>query len=130
MKTLAKISSVFALVLFITVFFTSETSAQQYGGGKKANKGFVDVNGDGINDNALDADGDGIPNGQDADFVRPQDGSGSKNMFGKGSGKKGLGTGNGTGICDGTGLGSGNGSGTGVCDGTGNGSNGKGRGRK
>jgi len=128
MKTLAKISSVFALVLFITVFFTSEANAQQYGGGKKANKGFVDVNGDGINDNALDADGDGIPNGQDADFVRPQDGTGSKNMFGKSSGKKGLGSG--TGICDGTGIGSSNGSGTGICDGTGSGSNGKGRGKK
>ena len=31
---------------------------------------FVDADGDGINDNAPDADGDGIPNGQDADFVR------------------------------------------------------------
>jgi len=27
--------------------------------------GFVDANGDGFNDNAPDADGDGIPNGQD-----------------------------------------------------------------
>jgi len=128
MKTLAKVSSIFALVLFITVFFNSEASAQQYGGGKKANKGFVDMNGDGINDNALDADGDGIPNGKDPDFVKPQDGSGSKNMFGKGSGKKGLGSGNGTGICDGTGLGSGNG--TGICDGSVSGSQNKGRGRK
>ena len=32
--------------------------------------GFVDENGDGYNDNAPDADGDGIPNGRDEDFVR------------------------------------------------------------
>lgn len=37
---------------------------------------FVDANGDGYNDLAPDADGDGIPNGQDPDFVKPQDGSG------------------------------------------------------
>jgi len=39
----------------------------------------------------LDADNDGIPNGQDPDFVRPQDGSGA----GKGKGMKGQGSGNG-----------------------------------
>ncbi len=33
---------------------------------------FVDENGDGINDNAPDADGDGIPNGQDPDYVGSQ----------------------------------------------------------
>ena len=31
--------------------------------------GFVDANGDGYNDNAPDADGDGIPNGMDPDYV-------------------------------------------------------------
>lgn len=31
---------------------------------------FVDENGDGYNDNAPDADNDGIPNGQDADYER------------------------------------------------------------
>lgn len=56
--------------------------------------GFTDLDGDGINDNAPDADGDGIPNSQDPDYVRPQDGSGSK---------FGAGTGTGTGVCDGTG---------------------------
>ena len=30
--------------------------------------GFVDANGDGYNDNAPDADGDGIPNGRDEDY--------------------------------------------------------------
>ncbi len=67
-------------------------------------KGFVDLDGDGINDNALDADGDGIPNGQDPDYVRPMDGTGAKRAFGKMSGMGStLGTGTGTGECDGTG---------------------------
>ena len=57
---------------------------------------FIDLNGDGINDNALDADGDGVLNGQDPDFVRPQDGSGV-----------GLGAGTGTGTCTTTGTNSG-----------------------
>lgn len=34
---------------------------------------------------APDADGDGIPNGQDPDYVRPADGTGSQ--FGKGTGR-------------------------------------------
>lgn len=42
---------------------TTNQSATQ--GGK-----FIDLNGDGYNDNAPDADGDGIPNGQDPDYVR------------------------------------------------------------
>ena len=41
-----------------------------------------DLDGDGINDNAMDDDGDGIPNGQDPDYTRPQDGSGRQNKFG------------------------------------------------
>lgn len=40
--------------------------------------GFVDDNGDGINDLAPDADGDGIPNGLDPDYVRPLDGTGER----------------------------------------------------
>ena len=32
-------------------------------------KAFVDANGDGINDNAPDVDGDGIPNGRDPDYT-------------------------------------------------------------
>ncbi len=38
--------------------------------------GFVDENGDGFNDLAPDADGDGIPNGLDPDYVKPADGTG------------------------------------------------------
>jgi len=45
-----------------------------------AGQNFVDADGDGICDNmgiyGRDDDDDGIPNGQDGDFVRPQDGSG------------------------------------------------------
>ncbi len=51
---------------------------------------FIDLNGDGLNDNAQDADGDGTPNGQDSDYVCPQTGTGS-------------GSGSGSGTCDGTG---------------------------
>jgi hypothetical protein len=91
---------------------------------------FIDENGDGINDAARDADGDGIPNGQDADWTRPLDGSGYKDQnrvgrpddtemtqgqkagqltkanFGKGSFRQGTmaaGRTAGIGVCDGTG---------------------------
>lgn len=85
---------------------------------------FVDENGDGINDLAKDADGDGIPNGQDPDWAKPADGTGYKeqNMKGAASangagpkgqyqmGKGGFRTGTtaagrmtGAGVCDGTG---------------------------
>lgn len=42
--------------------------------------GFVDENGDGYNDNAPDADGDGIPNGMDPDYTGPKmhNGNGSR----------------------------------------------------
>jgi hypothetical protein len=47
---------------------------------------FIDENGDGINDFATDADGDGIPNCQDADWAKPQDGTGYQNRRGMGNG--------------------------------------------
>jgi hypothetical protein len=91
---------------------------------------YVDENGDGINDLAKDHDGDGVPNGQDPDWVKPQDGTGYKEQnrngrtdgagmaqgqktgqaakagFGKGSfrtGMQGAGRTAGAGVCDGTG---------------------------
>lgn len=90
---------------------------------------FVDENGDGIADVLRDHDGDGVPNGQDPDWTRPEDGTGyqdrnrfgrgtdgagqsgplagqaNRAAFGKGSFRGGLAgtTGLGTGICDGTG---------------------------
>jgi len=93
--------------------------------------GFVDENGDGFNDLAPDADGDGIPNGMDPDYVKPLDGTGQQYGFGGGAAEKGLmgqGTGNHYGPGDGTGFGGmgpadgtgfGPGTGTGDCDGTG-----------
>ncbi|MHB8078537.1 MAG: hypothetical protein ACYDIE_04705 [Candidatus Krumholzibacteriia bacterium] len=40
--------------------------------------GFIDENGDGYNDLAPDADGDGIPNGLDPDYAPPLDGTGQR----------------------------------------------------
>jgi hypothetical protein len=44
--------------------------------------GFIDENGDGINDLARDSDNDGIPNCLDPDWVRPGEGTGYKNQYG------------------------------------------------
>ena len=46
---------------------------------------FIDEDGDGINDRAKDHDGDGIPNGQDPDWVKPEDGTGTKAQNKKGT---------------------------------------------
>ena len=112
--------------------------------------GFLDEDGDGFNDLAPDADGDGIPNGLDPDYVRPEDGSGNawkhgdgeaqgegfwfklrqqfKGAGGNRGGDRSGGGGNGYGAGDGTGNGgvgpqdgTGNGPGTGDCDGSGSG---------
>jgi hypothetical protein len=77
---------------------------------------FVDRNGDGVCDHFRDADNDGIPNCQDPDWKRPQDGTGYKHAFGRhgrgfhggsawseGSFRNGRGSGRGSAVCDGTG---------------------------
>ena len=88
-----------ALSLFA---ISSPAYAQSMGGEWGNGPGeFVDENGDGFNDLAPDADGDGIPNAYDEDYVAPQDGSGS------GFGGNG---GSGNGPADGSGNGAGNGS--------------------
>lgn len=48
---------------------------------------FIDENGDGINDNFRDADGDGIPNYLDPDWVKPEDGTGyqTKHQYKRGN---------------------------------------------
>lgn len=84
---------------------------------------FIDENGDGICDLARDHDNDGIPNCQDPNWTRPEDGTGYKNRNGMNSNshqfgnRKGNQAGNswnrhsfgqsqgsfGSGVCDGTG---------------------------
>ena len=47
--------------------------------GSGQRRGFVDEDGDGINDRARDHDGDGLPNGKDPDWVRnKRDGTGAQ----------------------------------------------------
>ncbi|MDP3582193.1 MAG: hypothetical protein Q8S39_09685 [Ignavibacteria bacterium] len=105
---------------------TTTTPPTQHG------KNFVDKNGDGYNDNAPDADGDGIPNGVDPDYTGAKvqknkfvdlNGDGINDNAGKGkkgskSGKGGLGAAgkgmkNGTQNCTPTGTQTGTQSGTG-----------------
>jgi hypothetical protein len=113
--------------------------------------GFIDENGDGFNDLAPDADGDGIPNGLDPDYTPPLDGTGYRLGAGNGNGGcdedgfmyregfqwkhtkdtsgygPGDGTGNGgTGPGDGTGFGPGDGTCIPTLDGSGEGVNGHG----
>jgi hypothetical protein len=83
MKTLTAFLSVLALLAGMIFISGAAVSAQTC---DSTRAGFVDMNGDGFNDNAPDHDGDGIPNGQDPDWTRnPQDGTGymHKNMNGK-----------------------------------------------
>lgn len=84
---------------------------------------FMDQNGDGINDFRRDHDNDGIPNCQDKDWSRPEDGTGYKNRFARTDTGQNLRQGRGQGqrwnrasFRDGGQRGS---FGGGVCDGTG-----------
>jgi hypothetical protein len=62
--------AIFGLVLLTT----PATQAQTCDG---TGSHFIDLNGDGFNDNAPDHDGDGIPNGLDPDWIKyAQDGTG------------------------------------------------------
>jgi len=105
MKRLMKLSAVaIAVVILAFVSLTVDGYAQNGNQEEDHGKRFVDENGDGYNDNAPDHDGDGIPNGQDPDWTKPQDGTGNK--FGQKSGRlwnnKGRGfiDVDGDGICD------------------------------
>ena len=61
--------AVLALAAALTLFFaTTSVFAQTEDPTPTHGPNFVDENGDGYNDNAPDHDGDGIPNGQDADW--------------------------------------------------------------
>ncbi|MBN1895552.1 hypothetical protein JW906_13725 [bacterium] len=80
MKKLALILSILALFLGWNLAAYSQTAPADSSHGRR----FVDANGDGYNDLAPDADGDGIPNGQDPDY----EATGSQKKYGKnGSGK-------------------------------------------
>src|SRR6056297_1409700 len=62
MKKLTTLTSILAAVAIILMVQPGELNAQNYG-----NHGFIDENGDGFNDRAPDADGDGIPDFHDPD---------------------------------------------------------------
>ncbi len=80
MKNVVKILMTSGMVLILGLYLnTSQLNAQNTV--KKTGKGFIDLNNDGINDRALDSDGDGIPNCTDPDFVKPQDGTGNHNSY-------------------------------------------------
>ncbi len=111
------------LLTLLVTFALTATLANAQGFGPGLGDGicnFIDEDGDGYNDLAPDADGDGIPNGLDPDYVPAMDGTGNRygangigDTFGKGLGVGhygyGDGTGDGTGPADGTGFGPGTG---------------------
>lgn len=80
MKKVIHLLGALALMLGLALLVPATINAQTCDGG---GKNFIDLNGDGINDNAPDADGDGIPNGLDPDWVKnAQDGTGYQHRNG------------------------------------------------
>ena len=77
LTTLLAIMTLFVFFITIPQTFAQTTKPKPVEHGKK----FVDVNGDGYNDNAKDDDGDGIPNGQDPDYVKTGAGKGKGLAF-------------------------------------------------
>lgn len=72
------------LAVVLTALLAAGASAQDNGSGDRNGAGlcrFIDEDGDGFNDLAPDADGDGIPNGLDPDYVKPEDGTGLMNRL-------------------------------------------------
>jgi len=123
----------FLLTIILTALLAVGANAQDFGPGNGTGEcRFVDEDGDGFNDLAPDADGDGIPNGLDPDYVKPEDGTGMMNRwahkygelfrkyFGEDvvAGMNGM-DGHRYGPADGTGTGAGPGDGTGFGPGTG-----------
>ena len=77
-RTLYILAVTAALILIV-----ASANAQGFGPGPGDGVcNFVDEDGDGFNDLAPDHDGDGIPNGLDPDWVRPEDGSGLQHRYG------------------------------------------------
>ena len=73
--SLAAVLTLAVLVLSSQAIFAQTCDSTGVGQGNR-NLTFVDANGDGVNDNAPNHDGDGIPNGQDPDYVRTGTGRG------------------------------------------------------
>jgi len=67
---------VMAIGFFISAALFSQTPVDTSG---HRGRGFIDKNGNGLNDRIRDADGDGIPNRKDPDFVPP--GQNRQNRF-------------------------------------------------
>ena len=117
MKRILSLTTMLAVLALLSMYNSDTAYAQTAGNqfGKAA----------AFQHGPFDDDGDGIPNGQDPDYVKPMDGSGRQ--FGKMNGGATMnGKGNGYGPGNGTGNqgigprdGSGYGPGTGTCDGTG-----------
>ena len=130
------------LTALLMLLLAAGANAQDFGpdGDSPAQCRFVDEDGDGFNDLAPDADGDGIPNGLDPDYVKPEDGSGLMHRWARKYGelfqryfgeemmasmhgyRYGPGDGTGTGMGPGDGTGFGPGTGAGDCPGEGEGS--------
>lgn len=139
MKPLMVLILAALLIAFLAVGANAQDaeSAHDNGGGVCR---FIDEDGDGFNDLAPDADGDGIPNGLDPDYEKPEDGSGLMNQWAHKYGELfrryfgqdvlsayytyqyGPGDGTGTGVGPGDGTGFGPGMSTGNIPGEGDGS--------
>ena len=85
MKTLTLLLALLLALTFSTTVLAQEETDTEIEHGVN----FVDEDGDGFNDNAPDADGDGIPNGMDEDYVRAAAGTGSKAGQAQGKGANG-----------------------------------------
>ncbi|MEW6411579.1 MAG: hypothetical protein AB1483_03795 [Candidatus Zixiibacteriota bacterium] len=79
MKSTTRLLTLLTLLVAATFLFGTAVYAGNDEGGQK---GFVDLNGDGFNDNMKDDDGDGIPNCIDEDYVKECDGEGTMTKSG------------------------------------------------
>ncbi len=74
--------TIILLAILLTALLAVGANAQDNGPGNGDGMcRFIDEDGDGFNDLAPDADGDGIPNGLDPDYVKPEDGTGLMNRW-------------------------------------------------
>ena len=88
MKKIISMVAVFGIVFGVSQItpVVANAAPNQYGSFFGGLRGFIDLNGDGINDNAPDDDGDGIPDGQYPDYLRRQNASGKNRPSNAGTG--------------------------------------------